>query len=138
MNELIDLIAFLLVNLLYLVALVLMVVFLNKQSRSIWKTPIHPWLYRSSLLVITVTSITAAYYFTFRFQFFANPNTHVFGFPCPYVIFQRSSSEAPWLDFSGPISFLAYPINLLIFLFAGLFLLWLTKTLHQRSMRVSA
>ncbi|WP_291270930.1 hypothetical protein [Geothrix sp.] len=138
MSEFIDLIAFLIVNLLYLVALVFILVFINKQSRSIWKAPTHTRLYRSGLLAVLVSAVSAAYFFTFRFHFFANPNTQVFGFPCPYLIFQRVSIDAPWRDFGGPISFVAYPINLSIFLFFGVCLLWLTKLLSQKRQCASA
>lgn len=53
---------------------------------------------------------------TFNYSYYANSNTRFHGWPIPTVVFQRGDAESPWLDFVGPTTFLAYPMNLILFL----------------------
>ena len=62
-----------------------------------------------------VATAIAAYFTTFRYTYYYNPNTRVHGWPIPFVVFQRDSAADPWLDFVGITSVLAYPMNLLLF-----------------------
>jgi len=51
------------------------------------------------------------------FSYFHNPNTQVFGWPIPRVVFQRDTPTGPWLDYIGPTIVLAYPMNFVLFMF---------------------
>lgn len=57
----------------------------------------------------------AAYFTTFHYIHYTNANTRFHGWPVPTVVFQRDDPSSPWLDYVGPTLFLAYPINLLLF-----------------------
>lgn len=57
------------------------------------------------------------FFTTFRYEYFSNENTRVYGWPVPGIIFQREDANSPWLDFVGPTLLLAYPMNLVIFMF---------------------
>ena len=85
----------------------------------------------------------AAFYSTYIYVYFTNPNTRYHGWPIPTVVFQRDDANSPWLDFVGLTSFLAYPMNLILFLLlpSVLILAWMlfvsrsgstlpNKTLH--------
>lgn len=61
--------------------------------------------------------VPVAYYTTFHFNYYANANTRMFGWPIPMYAFQRHDASSPWLDFVGPPVFIAYPLNLLLFIF---------------------
>jgi hypothetical protein len=58
------------------------------------------------------TIVTTGY-----FSYYSNPNTHVFGWPIPRVIFQRDTPDSPWLDYVGPTVALAYPMNFILYMF---------------------
>lgn len=66
--------------------------------------------------VAAVVGMVTAYGLTFHYEYMANANTRVCGWPIPRVIFQRADATANWEDFVGAISFLAYPVNLALFL----------------------
>jgi hypothetical protein len=70
-----------------------------------------------SYWVGVILALVATVWMTGFFSYYTNPNTHVFGWPIPRVIFQRDTPDSPWLDFIGPTIILAYPINLVVFLF---------------------
>ena len=73
------------------------------------------WLGISYLLVVLLafiaTIITTAFY-----SYYANPNTRVFGWPIPRVVFQRDTPTSPWFDYVGPTIVLAYPINFVVYM----------------------
>jgi hypothetical protein len=66
---------------------------------------------------ITIAAGVVAFLTTYRYDYYANKNTHVFGWPIPIVIFQRADADAAWLDYIGWTAFGAYPINLALFMF---------------------
>ena len=72
------------------------------------------WL-RVLWIVCFLTAAIAAYFTTFHCVYYANENTRFHGWLVPTVIFQRASPTSPWLDFIGPVTFLAYPMNVLLF-----------------------
>ena len=72
---------------------------------------------RGLFAVIIVAAFVAAFFTTFYYDYYSNPNTRMFGWPIPRVVFQRTGPDAPWLDFVGWITFGAYPINSVLFLF---------------------
>jgi hypothetical protein len=74
-------------------------------------------LFRKTYIFGTAATIISTFLTTFHYGYMADPNTEVFGWPIPLAVFQRDSPTAPWLDYVGPISLLAYPMDLLIFLF---------------------
>lgn len=63
-----------------------------------------------------VVAAGACIFTTFNYNYYSNSNTRFYGWPIPTVVFQRDDAESPWLDFVGPTSFLAYPMNLILFL----------------------
>jgi hypothetical protein len=67
--------------------------------------------------VVSMGAAVAAYITTFQYEYFANANTRVCGWPVPYIVFQRDNADAPWLDFIGWTLAAAYPLNLLFYLF---------------------
>ena len=71
---------------------------------------------RSAYVAVVITAAVAAWLTTFRYEYFSNENTRICGWPVPVVIFQRENAKAPWLDFVGATSPLAYPMNLAIFM----------------------
>ncbi len=48
----------------------------------------------------------------------------VCGWPIPIVIWQRISPNGHWIDFTGPITMFAFPINLIILFAVWFSLLW--------------
>jgi membrane protein implicated in regulation of membrane protease activity len=66
------------------------------------------------LLVVVAAGVCV--FTTFNYNGYSNSNTRFYGWPIPIVIFQRQDAESPWLDFVGLTTFLAYPINLILFL----------------------
>jgi hypothetical protein len=65
-----------------------------------------------ALLALAATLATTGF-----LSYFSNPNTHVYGWPIPRVIFQRDTSDSPWLDYVGPTVVLAYPMNFVVYMF---------------------
>lgn len=61
--------------------------------------------------------VAMAYGLTYHYEYMANANTRVCGWPIPYVVFQRADATANWADFVGGIFTIAYSINLALFLF---------------------
>ena len=66
------------------------------------------------LLVVGAAGVCV--FTTYNYNYYANSNTRFHGWPIPTVVFQRDDAESPWLDFVGPTTFLAYPMNLILFL----------------------
>lgn len=62
-----------------------------------------------------VVAVVAAHYTTYHYAYFLNSNTQMYGWPVFAVILQRDSPTSPWLDFVGPTTVLAYPMNVLLF-----------------------
>jgi ribose/xylose/arabinose/galactoside ABC-type transport system permease subunit len=71
---------------------------------------------RNSFVVITLALSALAFWTTFHCERFVDANTRDIGWPIPCMVFQRKDAHSPWLDFVGPISVLAYPMNLTLFL----------------------
>jgi len=63
-----------------------------------------------------VVAVGICAFTTFNYTYYTNPNTRFHGWPIPTVVFQRDDADSPWLDFVGPTTLLAYPMNLTIFL----------------------
>ena len=57
----------------------------------------------------------AACYMTFYYTYDPRPNERIHGWPIPVVIFQRDNADTPWLDFVGIYSYLALPVNFILF-----------------------
>jgi len=74
------------------------------------------WL-GASFWIAAVLALVAAIGMTGFFSYYSNPNTHVFGWPIPRLIFQRDTPTSPWLDFIGPTIVLAYPMNFILYMF---------------------
>jgi MFS family permease len=72
---------------------------------------------RLTYFIIASVAIAAGIWSTYGYDYYSNPNTHMYGWPIPYVIFQRKNPEAPWLDYFGITAILALPMNWVIFLF---------------------
>jgi hypothetical protein len=102
-------------------AMLLLILFLAMIAVDIWAAVIvfqrhvSGWL-RSSYFVVAILAFVAAFLFTSYFSYYANPNTHVFGWPVPRVIFQRDTPTSPWLDYVGPTILLAYPMNFVVYM----------------------
>lgn len=71
---------------------------------------------RVGFLAVAVAFSVTAYWSTFHYVRTVNSNTRIHGWPIPYIAFQREDAESPWLDFVGPISVFAYPMNLTLFM----------------------
>lgn len=74
------------------------------------------WL-RSLYWLAVLLALVAAIAMTGFFSYYSNPNTHVFGWPIPRVVFQRDTATSAWLDYVGPTIVLAYPMNFILYLF---------------------
>ena len=88
------------------------------------------------LLALIATIVTTAFY-----SYYANPNTRVFGWPIPRVVFQRDTPISPWLDYVGPTIVLAYPINFVLYMFlpsVAAIVLILRSRGHDRKQRLKA
>ena len=81
-----------------------------------------------------LAAATAAYFTTFRYIYYSNPNTRFHGWPVPCVVFQRDSPTSPWLDFVGPTVILAYPMNLILYaLLPSIVVLFFARRLQSRT-----
>jgi hypothetical protein len=89
-------------------------------------------LMRVSYVIGTLAIATAAFFTTFYYGYYSDPNTCVFGWPIPMVVEQRTNATSPWLDFAGPTVVLAYPMNFLIFLFLPSILVLVQAGLQKR------
>ena len=74
-------------------------------------------LSRITYIVGFLGTAVTTYLTTYQYGYFPDANTQILGWPIPVVVFQRESATGPWLDFVGPTALLAYPMNLLLFLF---------------------
>ncbi len=86
---------------------------------------VSKWLGFTYMSLVVAAGCIAAYT-TFYIVYYANSNTRIHGWPIPTVIFQRDDAESPWLDFVGPTTILAYPMNIILFLIGPsiLLLIW--------------
>ena len=71
----------------------------------------------ASYWIVVILALVATVLMTGYFSYYSNPNTHVFGWPIPQVVFQRDNADSPWLDYVGPTVVLAYPMNFVIYMF---------------------
>ena len=71
---------------------------------------------RTSYLITVFLVFLATMLETYFFSYYENPNTRIYGWPIPSVVFQRDSSSAPWKDYIGPTIVLAYPMNFAIYM----------------------
>jgi len=104
-------------------AILLLIVFLLMVAVDVWAAiaamfqhRLSGWL-RSSYFVIALLAFVAAFLVTSFFSYYSNPNTHIFGWPIPRVVFQRDTPTSPWLDYVGPTIVLAYPMNFVVYMF---------------------
>ena len=109
-------------RLIYAMAILLLILFLAMIVVDVWaavvvifKKRLSGWL-RSSYFIITLLAFVAAFAVTSFFSYYSNPNTHIFGWPVPRVIFQRDTPTSPWLDYVGPTILLAYPMNFVVYM----------------------
>ena len=74
--------------------------------------------------LLLLAALVGTFLTTYRYDYYANADTHYYGWPVPTVIFQRHDANSPWLDFVGWPTFFAYPINLALYLClpSGIFL----------------
>ena len=91
-----------------------------------------PRFFKFSMILLSLPAAIGSYFSTFRYQYFSNPNTQVFGWPIPMVIWQRDTPQSPWLDFVGPTLILAYPLNLFVFYGLALLLLWSIRLISKQ------
>jgi hypothetical protein len=70
-----------------------------------------------SYFLILLLAVVATMLMTGVYSYYPNPNTHIFGWPVPCVIFQRDTPTSPWLDYVGFTVVLAYPMNFVLFMF---------------------
>jgi hypothetical protein len=101
-------------------------------SIRLFKTPRWSLFYRTSVVITTIAALPITHYFTNYFVYFANPNTQIYGWPIPKVVFQRSSPTGPWLDFLGPTVFLAFPLNFIVFSCTSALVLWGASSLQNK------
>lgn len=78
--------------------------------------PANRWI-RSSYGLALLLAVAATVGMTGFFSYYPDPNTHIFGWPIPRVVFQRHTADSPWLDFVGPTLVLAYPMNFVLYIF---------------------
>lgn len=107
---------------LHAIAILLFVIFLVLVAVDSWAAIVVIFQHRldgwprSSYFIITLLAVVAAFVVTSFFSYYSNPNTHVFGWPVPRVIFQRDTPASPWLDYVGPTVLLAYPMNFVVYM----------------------
>jgi hypothetical protein len=75
--------------------------------------------------------------FTFYYTYCPNSNTRICGWPVPVVIFHRDAPGGQWLDYVGPTTVLAMPINLVLWLGTWFLFLWILNKALIRKRRTS-
>ena len=90
-------------------------------------------VYLAFLFVIAVV----AYFTTYHIDYYTNENTHFCGWLVPTVIFQRKDANSPWLDFIGPPTFFAYPINICFFMFFPSVIFLVVQWRKRKALRAS-
>lgn len=68
-------------------------------------------------IALGLACVIASSFSTFGYEYRPNPNTIVYGWPIPRVVFQRDTPDGPFWDFVGPTAILALPMNFLLFFF---------------------
>ena len=101
----------------------------------IFRNPRSTKAYRHFTVVTGSAMVLLSYVMTFHFVYTTNPNTRVHGWPVAVVIFQRDTPEGPWLDYVGAITWLGFPINLVLLTGVWFLLLWLVNLLLYRRQR---
>jgi hypothetical protein len=103
-----------------LLLILVLAVFAAGLAFSIHRVFIRPkargWL-RAAFVAVLLAGIGAAWFSTYRVEYFANADTRVHGWPIPCVVFQRDTPDGPFWDYVGPTVFLAWPMNFLVFAF---------------------
>lgn len=98
---------------------------LNTANRANKFTAWYRWTIGLTLALAIATTLLISYH--------PNPNTRVYGWPVPRVIWQRENATTPWLDYIGPTIVLAYPINFLLFMLPpSVIFLLLTRRCRQQ------
>ena len=95
----------------FLLALITVIVAVIKAASSSM-----PKVLRWSYWLWFVVAAGICVFTTFYYTYYTNSNTRFHGWPIPTVVFQRDDADSPWLDFVGPTTLLAYPMNLTTFL----------------------
>ncbi len=103
-------------SLLLLVFLAIAAVDVRDCVAVLFKPGLRGWV-GSSYWLVAFLAIVAAIVMTGFFSYYSNPNTRVFGWPIPRVIFQRDTPTSPWLDYIGPTILLAYPMKFILYMF---------------------
>ncbi len=71
------------------------------------------WLCLSYFVVVPLTGVVTLL-MTSLYSYYSNPNTRIFGWPIPRIVFQRQNpgEHRGFLDYFGPtICLLAYPLE---------------------------
>lgn len=89
------------------------------------------WL-RSIYFVSLAAVLGIGAWSTYGYDYFPNTNTHFHGWPIPYVVFQRETSESEWRDFVGPTTLLAMPLNWIIFLATPSLAILITNQIRKK------
>jgi hypothetical protein len=71
---------------------------------------------RNSYFALLAIAMLAAAWRTYGFEYHSNENTRIQGWPVPAIVFQRDDPGAPWVDFVGPTTILALPMNFIAFM----------------------
>lgn len=85
-----------------------------------------------TFFIIAASAIGGGIWSTYYYDYFPNENTHMHGWPVPYVVFQRDNSDSQWLDFVGPTTLLALPLNWLLFLLPPSFSILIFNVIKKR------
>jgi hypothetical protein len=78
------------------------------------------WILSLAYGLVGLIAAGAAVWLTFFYDYWANPDTHIHGWPAAIAIFHRDSPTAPFLDYVVPgllgVSFV-YAVNLSLLMF---------------------
>jgi hypothetical protein len=87
---------------------------------------------KTILTLVLLGAIPITWYMTSVFKIEYNENTVAHGYPIPIVIFQRDAPGGPWLDYVGPTTILAYPINYIAYIILPVLVLLITTIIISR------
>jgi hypothetical protein len=88
---------------------------------------------RFSYFSLLAFAMLAAVWCTFGFEYRSNENTRIQGWPVPVIVLQRDGPDAPWLDFVGPTTILALPMNFIAFMLVPSVLALIVANWRKRS-----
>ena len=73
-------------------------------------------LVRIAAVLLSLAVCATAWWTTYRYKYWVDPNTEFHGWPVPTVVFQRESPDSPFLDFVGLGIVIGWPLNTLLLL----------------------